>query len=282
MLFLLACADPSLLDRLPADTSPASGSFRFVVIADPHVTSAGGENDARLDRAVDWINADGALSFALVVGDVGWAEGLAPARESLDRLAIPYVPINGDNEVQLGSEEAYHLAFATQYEALAASMEGWAMGSVAVANPEVGVTSWFHNVAFSFGGMRFVGLDWAARVIHPLLGEMGYLHDFEGGTWPFFEEQLTGDAGTFLFSHIPMHLSPGGFDIAQMERVTGVTADAPVWANFAGHYHGDGSETVEEGGYDVHVTDATWDDEVRVRIVEVSGGAYVTETVVVP
>ncbi len=309
MLLLLACAAPepdSNLDTgaaadtdVPAD--PGSGmppdtevAFRYVVIADPHVTVPASEAVARLDRAVDWIDAEREvrdLRLVLVVGDVAWSTGLEPARESLDRLDIPYVPLNGDNEVQLGSEEAYHLAFADQFDILATTFDDWAMGPVEVANPVYGTTSWFHNVAFTYEGVRFVGLDWASRNIHYLLGEFGELHDFEGGTWPFFEAQLAATAGgigesVVLFGHMPMHLGP--FDLAQMERIKGVTAPLAdvVWADLAGHYHGSASETVEDAGYDLHVTDATFEDEVELRIVEVrtDGSRFwpVTELVVVP
>ena len=296
MLLLLACsADPSG-GVVPDAEPPVETLFRFVVIADPHVTAPDSDNLARLDRAVDWIEDKAErrkLRLVLVVGDIGWDEGLGPARASLDRLTIPWIPINGDNEVQLGAEEAYDLAFADHYADLADTLESWEAGPVRVENPEVGVTSWFHNVAFTYEGLRFVGLDWASRVIDFLEGEMGELHDFEGGTWPFFEAQIADAADgpeerIVLFSHIPMHLSPGGFDLDQLARVAAVTAPVAdhVWADLAGHYHASASETVDDAGYDLHITDATWDDTVELRIVEVRGNgerfAPVTELVVVP
>lgn len=293
--FFLACtpSESDTASESPAE-APLSEPLRFVVIADPHVTSVDGDARVRLDRAVDWINAESDprnLRVALVVGDIAWGDGLAPARESLDQLGIPWVPINGDNEIQAGFEEAYHLAFATHYEELATTLDAWVMGPVEVANPEFGVPSWFNNVAFSIGDVRFVGLDWASRQIHPFLGEFGALHDFEGGTWPFFEEQLVAaaegpDENVVMFSHIPMHGGP--FSLEQMDRITGVTAPLAdhVWADLAGHYHADGSGTVEGTGYELHVTDATWDDDVEVRLVEMGGTTQrfepVTETVVVP
>lgn len=301
-LFLMACATPtpSADAPSPSDTAgtedtapPIDVAFRYVVIADPHVTFADGEADARLDAAVAWINAEATtrdLRLVLIVGDIGWDAGLDTVRASLDALAIPYVPINGDNEVQLGSEEAYHLAFADHYDALATTLDGWEMPPAEVVNPEWDKTSWFHNVAFTYEGVRFVGLDWASREINGLRGEFGELHDFEGGTWPFFVEQLEAAAGggtenVVLFSHIPMHLAT--FDLEEMAKVTAVTAPLAdhVWADLAGHYHGSGSETLEDAGYELHVTDATWDDAVELRIVEVRADATrfapVTEVVTV-
>lgn len=264
------------------EEAPLTLRFRYAVIADPHVSAATGENLDRLDSAVTWINGEVAtldLRLVLVVGDIGWGDGLPSARSSLDGLTIPYVPLNGDNEVQLGSEEAYDLVFADHYAELAKTLPDFVMGPVEVANPEVDATSWFHNVAFTYEGVRFIGVDWASRIIDPLLGELGYLHDFEGGTWPFFTEQLDSalsgglEEHVVLFSHIPMHFSPGAFDldkIATLVAETGPFGDQ-IWADLAGHYHASASETVPDAGYDLHVTDATWDDDIEVRIVEVWG-----------
>lgn len=302
LTLLLACtgdAGPSWADDSAGsgEDAPLTLRFRYAVIADPHVSTVTGENLDRLDRAVTWINGEVSardLRLVLVVGDIGWGDGLPSARSSLDRLTIPYVPLNGDNEVQLGSEEAYDLAFADHYTSLADTLPDFVMGPVEVENPEVGAISWLHNLAFTYEGVRFIGLDWASRIIDPLLGELGYLHDFEGGTWPFFTEQLDSavpgglEEHVVLFSHIPMHFSPGGFDldkIATLVAETGPFGDQ-IWADLAGHYHASATETVPDAGYDLHVTDATWDDDVELRIVEVWGNearfAPVTETVVVP
>lgn len=300
LLFACTADRPATGDSGTGDSgseAPLDLRFRYVVIADPHVSTVTGENLDRLDAAVEWINGEATvrdLRLVLVVGDIGWGDGLPSARASLDALTIPYVPINGDNEVQLGSEEAYDTTFADHYTDLAMTLPEFEMGPTEVENPEIGATSWFHNLAFTYEGLRFIGLDWASRIIDPLLGELGYLHDFEGGTWPFFTEQLdsavTGglQEQVVLFSHIPMHFSPGGFDldkIATLVAETGPFGDQ-IWADLAGHYHASASETVPDAGYDLHVTDATWDDEIEVRIVEVWGNearfAPVTETVVVP
>lgn len=276
-----------------SDVGPAEFVFRYVIIADPHVTTPDGDARARLDRAVAWVNDNAEeldLELVLVVGDIAWGDGLDAARDSLDALAVTYVPINGDNEVSLGSEEAYAQTFAERYEELATTLPEWEKAPVEVYNPIEERPSWFHNLAFTWRGIRFVGLDWCSRDTSGLISEFGELHDFEGGTWPFFVDQLgrVSAAGEHvaLFSHIPMHF--GMFDIAEMERITGVTEPlgAQVWADLAGHYHASASETVPDSGYDLHVTDATWDDEIELRLVEVwqAGEDFVpvTELVVVP
>ena len=162
MFFLLACTPRSVDTGAPAGDSatgspkdtalPADVAFRFVVIADSHVTSEPSDNLDRLNRAVAWVNQhaeDDDLRLVLVVGDIGWGDGLAPAYDSLSALTVPWVPINGDNEVQLGSEEAYDLTFRPQYEVLAGQLEDWAMVETPVEDPEVGATAWYHEVAFT-------------------------------------------------------------------------------------------------------------------------------------
>jgi hypothetical protein len=294
---LLACAPPAPepVTHGPDDSAaeaPLDLAFRYVVLADPHISDPSGEHLDRLDAAVDWINAEAAgrdLRLVLVVGDICWDDGVDAAKASLDRLAIPYVPLNGDNEVHLGSEQAYADAFAPVYEQLATTLDDWIMGPVQVTHPEYG-PAWLHNLAFTYEGIRFVGLDWVSRSDNSLLGEFGELNDFEGGTFPFFEAQVDAAAGRLenvvLFGHMPMHL--GAFDLEEMARIGGVTAPHAdhVWADLAGHYHGSASETVTDAGYDLHVTDATWDDDVELRLVEVWSNqdrfAPGTETVIVP
>jgi len=268
--------------------------YRVVVFADPHLSDPSGDHADRLDRAVAWVEAEAEarqIGLVLVVGDVAWDDGLDRARASLDALTVPWVPINGDNEVALGSEEAYATTFADHYAHLAGTLEGWTAGPVEVWNPEFARTSWFHNVAFTLDGVRFVGLDWASRDDSGLMSEFGELHDFEGGTWSFFAEQLAGttDAepgSVVLFSHIAMHL--GTFDLDEMDRIAGITfpRDVQVWADLAGHYHAAGSEEVPDAGYELHVTDAIWDDEIELRLVELwrdgDGVRARTELVIVP
>jgi hypothetical protein len=59
-----------------------------------------------------------------------------------------------------------------------------------------------------------------------------------------------------------------------------------ISAAFGGHYHGNGEELSYDEGFDVIVVDATWDDEVSYRLVEVWGNEvgfeYEHEMVVVP
>jgi hypothetical protein len=87
-----------------------------------------------------------------------------------------------------------------------------------------------------------------------------------------------------MAGHIPLMF--GMLNVEQLEKVEvliGPVADH-VHAQYAGHLHIDYEETVD-AGFELYVVDATWDDEITVRMVEVSGNgermAYDQELVVV-
>lgn len=307
MWWLLACGGTSSEDTSRSaetetgdtgivDPGPLEEQFAFVVIADPHVTGPG-EHEQRLLAAVDWVNDERkarGIELVFVVGDIGWSDGLDLTRIALDELDVPYVPVIGDNEIHLGSEAAFDDVFTPQYALLADTFDDFARGPVEVDNPDYGITSWFQNFSFRYRGLKWVGLDWNSRSDDFVLGEMADLHDFDGGTWPFFESIVQDlpepdlDEDVLLFSHHAMHLSPGAFDLAEMERITMLTGavGGRIAANYAGHYHFDFDETLEDAGYDVHITDATWDDANTVRVVRVLANdathAFEQELVVLP
>lgn len=292
-LFLVACSGgptATTTEGSPAADTAATGGtgelplekrFAFVVFADPHIAS-NPEHEVRLAAAVDWVNGvavERQVDFVAVVGDVGWGAGLPVAKALLDELDVPYLPVLGDNEIATGHEQGFADTFAPQYELLASTFAGFSRGPVEVENPVHEQTSWFQNFAFDHEGMRFVGLDWCSRNDdNVVLSEVAELHDFDGGTLPWFQDELATldlgpDENVVLFSHHPMEQMPGGFLVEDWPAV--VEATSPVGhriaAGFAGHLHLDLDVPDTDGGYDVFVTDATWDDENTVRVVEVWG-----------
>ena len=264
--------------------------FSFAVIADPHISS-GLEHQERLAGAVDWVNQQD-VELVWVVGDIGWNEGLPIARALLDELTAPYIPIIGDNEVHIGpSEEAFDQTFADHYALLASEYPDFQRGAVEVHHPEFERTVWLQNLSFSHRGLRWVGLDWNSRDDDALLGEFGHLNDMDGGTLPFLADQLgplepLESEDVLLFSHHPMHL--GAFNLAQMDELVALTGpiQGRVAGAYAGHLHATAQVEVDDGGYTAFVTDATWDDDNTVRIVEVWGNgqrfAYEQHLEVVP
>jgi hypothetical protein len=289
---LVACTPPSgedTQDSQPVDTgemAPFEELFTFAVLADPHL-SGSADHEARAEAAVAWINEQAearGIELVIIVGDIAWNSGTKTAPALLGQLAVPWVPITGDNEIQSEDQQAFFEAFEPQWQALEGQLEGFSHAAMPVDNPEQGVQSWFTNHSFQHRGVTFVGLDWCARITGSLFGEMADLHRFEEGTWRFVETALSewiGHEGgavdsVVLYSHHPMHLSPGAFDLEEMEALEGQLErwGPEIYGNFAGHYHADGEDTLDSELWTTYVTDATWDDDNRVRLVTVSGNGH--------
>ena len=287
---------------------PEGQIFSFAVIADPHVSN-GNDNGEELQFCVDWINAhhddeDKGISMAFVLGDIGGSRG-ALAKAILDDLVIPYVPIIGDNDVHWtgggvdpdryysGGHE-FENTFGDVYTDLSGIpgiLENWQKAPGPVWNPEIGMESHFHNFSFDHEGVHFVCLDWCTRKNQPtpedpLQTEQADLHDFSGGTWPWF----TGDVAScikdreeniVMLSHHAKHVAPiigglpvnlGAIDHAELDQIEAFTAGygSHVYANIAGHYHIDLFEPRPDGEYDIYMTVASHAEPVaRFKLVRV-------------
>jgi len=252
--------------------------FSVAILADPHL-SGDAEHRERLQEAIDWINdhtESRQIELVPVLGDVGWGAGLPEAKELLDQLTVPYLPIIGDNEIQYGDEENFATVFGPQMEWLSDNTEGWSYGGLSVWNPEEAKESYFTNFAFTHNGVRFVSLDWASRlpVSEGIWTEFGYLHDFEGGSFPFLESELSlltdgRQNSTVFLTHIPM--SVGSFNSEQMNTFDTLLAPYTdlIYANFAGHLHVNVEEENIDRGYNLYVSDAVWDDVITIRMLDV-------------
>jgi len=287
MLALLACAAPEVDTALPEESEPEL-VFRIAAIADPHVY--GEEYRARLESTVTWIN-DQDVELVVVLGDVGWGDGLELAHEELEKLSMPYLPVIGDNEPHFGDDENFDVVFDEQFAELEELGEDWTRAEIPVVDPETGETLWLQNYALTWKGLRLVVLDWASRSEDMITSETGDTHDFAGGTLEFLVSEMQGleaaeDESVVMLTHNPMFLIPGGFDLEQSAAVWEVIDPDKVAMNLAGHFHIDHDEEVPDGGYDVHVVDAVWDDVKTVRLVEVhSNGlrfSYEHELAIVP
>ena len=252
--------------------------FSFAILVDPHITTVV-EHEQRLKAAVKWINDNASsrsIEVVLVLGDIGWGQGLPKSKELLDQLQMPYVPLIGDNEVAADDDETFEQVYRPQLDALGSQLDNWRSASVPVTHPLANVQVWLQNAAFSHRGVHFFTLDWCVRGVKGALAEFGDLNDYTGGSWPWLQTELAevvaaepADHSIVLFSHIPMML--GMFDTIEWPMIGEVFephADL-VWANYAGHLHG----TLEMvgAGFKTLITDATWDDQNTVRLVEVLG-----------
>ncbi len=246
---------------------PPNHLFAIAIIADPHVPGQpGSENARRLAACIDWITAhqeELRIELTLVVGDLIKDTVTWEAKEILDRLTIPYVPIFGDNEVHT-NEAFFATMYASHYNYLATIFENWRQAPSPIWNPQYEKYSYFQNISFDYKDIHFVGLDWCSRSSDILLGEQADLHDFEGGTLPWFMEDIATcqkryGENIIMISHHPMHLSIGAFTTEEDTVIENFTSTygSYVYADLAGHYHVGSHETRPVGGYEIYITEAS-------------------------
>jgi hypothetical protein len=283
ILSLLACStaeeppagddDDDATEALPPEMEQV---FSFAILADPHVVGEG-EHADRFRQTVDWITDqedERGIELVFVLGDIGWSGGIELSKSILDELPMTYVPVLGDNPIQVGDQEAWDAVFGPHLDGLGLELDNWIRGPVAGFDAEQDADAWFQNNAFDHRGVRFISLDWNTRHIGGLLGELADVHDHDGGALPFLTDELDGlldgaDENVVMLSHHAMHVP--AFSISELDQITAETYPVGhrVFADFAGHYHGDGHEIIEDGGYEVFVTDAVWDDVITIRMVDV-------------
>jgi hypothetical protein len=280
----------------PEEAAPETGPlFTFAVIADPHLAGKT-EHEKRLEASVRWINAhrkERRVELVLVLGDIAWGARaqIEKAKAVLDRCAVPYVPLIGDNEVQSGSAARFHAVFAGHYARLARRLGDWRQARVPVVAPDGERRFHLQNFSFEHRGVRFIGLDWCTRE----KGESADLHDFPGGTLPWLREEVKMatkgvENRIVLLSHLPMHCNVVYEVFRREEQATVDRLLRPhakfLYANFAGHYHFTWHSDRPEGGYALYVTDAAFRDDNTIRLVSVrrSGNrfAYEHERIRVP
>ncbi len=264
---------------------PPNPLFSFAVIADPHL-AGNPDYQARLEFCVDWINANAEeklIELVFIVGDIAWGSGgqMDIALQILDGLTMPHIPIVGDNEMH-GWEAEFDTVFGAHYDYLATVLDNWDNPPTPVWNPEIEDDSYFQNLSFDYRGLHCMGIDWCSRVMEGLAGEQADLHDFEGGTWPWFTSDIencdkTMGANILMFTHHPMHTAPilpievASFSLAEILTIEAFTAGygSNVNANLAGHYHIWWQEARGLGQYTIYVTGATHMGKNKLRLVRV-------------
>ncbi|MHC4726721.1 MAG: metallophosphoesterase family protein [Planctomycetota bacterium] len=272
-------------------------TFSFAIIADPHI-DGNVDNHAKLISAVDWIISNKVkkdIQLVFIVGDIAWGgyrsnRNLKIARAILDRLNnadIPYIPVIGDNEIQRKCEKEFEGIFNKQYQYLGNVLGNWRK----VPTPVKGM--YLQNFSFDYKGCHFISCDFNSRERG---NEGGELHDFAGGSWPWFKKDIetcpkARKESIVIITHIGMFRT--GFATAdqflfsqdEMNRIKSFLYDYREYvdSNYAGHIHQNWHSVVWSGLfttlYHVRITDETWhgkqwpeanDKGVTIRLVQVN------------
>jgi hypothetical protein len=266
-----------LVSAIAAVISPAyAETFSFAVVADPHI-SGNPDNKAKFEKAIDWIISNKKsknIKLTFVLGDIAWSgtknnRNLAVAKKILDRLkgtGITYIPVIGDNEVQYGCEKEFHEIFRSHFNTLSGTLDNWSKTSTPVAG------MYLQNFSFDYKSCHFVCPDFNSRKAG---GQGGELHDFAGGSWPWFKDNIKRcpklkNESIVIMTHIGMFHT--GFEFAdrfvfsesEMNKIKSFLNDYKdnVDSNYAGHLHLNWYVPVWSvlfvPLYHVRVTDETW------------------------
>ena len=290
--------------------APAYGeTFSFGIIADPHI-DGNPDHLAKFNAAVDWMieNKESKdIELVFVVGDIAWGttdgqSNLEIAKAKLDELneaGIPYIPLIGDNEVQAGYEEEFNDVFGDQYTYLSSILNNWSKAPTPVNG------MYLQNFSFDYKYCHFTCADFVSRAPGD---EGGELHDFTGGSWPWFKNDIRycskpKKENINIMTHIGMFRTGIGsadqylFSSSEMSKIKNFIYGYRKYvdSNYAGHIHQNWTQDVWifRGWWFYHlytarVTDETWydtrwpesnDQELTVRWVTVdNGGSKITYT----
>lgn len=324
-----AVSDP--LDVQVSNVNSGGGYFSFVHLTDLHIGEGSadygtpGYDDAPpagdvgvpaqlLRKQVDWINANlnaYNIDFVIVTGDLtqsGEKSEFLKAKEILDSLHVPYVPILGNHDVwpYTDSLEAaspigdqyFKEIFASTFSNLQSVMPGWNNGTrlVRVWNPEHSCYSYFQNFSFSYGGYHFVCSDFVTRG-HALSGSGANpeadLHNFTGGTWPWFKSRYDSFPhenrdDILIFAHHPLTKDPWNgiysFSYGEYNTVASFLNNSSHKYNTglfnAGHMHRNSAYNIKTLGFPPSTicpgieTNAAKNDGGHLRVIKVWNASF--------
>ena len=257
----------------PWTPTPPSEWWTFAIITDLHIGRGypdyGGEGvgliedqevagqdyylTERLNDTVEWVNgykSEYNISFVTVLGDIsdsGEYSELKKAKDILDRLDVPYIPVIGNHDIWPYTQDEefeyvryFEYVFKDQLEKLERDPS---FNLRKQPNPE---PKDLQNYAFSYNGVKFIILDCVAREpafgIGPGVGADAVLWD---NTLNWLTENLHANARarepTIILSHHPLIWSEAAafsmIEITTIDEAIRIS-DADVLAGFAGHIHG--------------------------------------------
>ena len=304
MILLLMACPSKLADTAP--TAEAQEPFSFAILTDLHVGEgfldyAGGmwtdsgegassQVTDNVQAVVDKVNARASdLDFAVVLGDLtdsGESSELTGARNLLDGLQIPWIPLLGNHDVWPYAWDSANSVWAESetptgdvrlVSALSNAYDGWdglVLAEDVVVDPESGFEARYVNFRFDWKNFRFVAVDWITRVHapggEPGVGPIADIHNIVGGSWPFFTNEVEAWAGypghvIALAHHPPKPLVVDSFSLDEANTLdTFLAGQDAIWGFFAGHWHVDQVETVGDAALPVVVTPAAKDGGARI------------------
>lgn len=268
-----------------------------------------------LRNSVNWVNANrdkAGIKFVIVTGDItdsAEKSEFLKAKEILDSLSVPYVPMLGNHDVwpytaSAGTQSPigdkyFSEVFGSQFKKLKDLLPGWDDGTrgTPIRNGEAdsatgadaGCTSYFQNFAFDFAGYHFICCDFNTRNFATNgKGAMpeGDLFDSSNcrGTWPWFKDHFSAyprkaSKNMLMFSHQPFFSMPVvNFDSIEYETITGFlgSGDNRDFSGVCGggHIHLDYDYSISDSGKEVcpaFWTGANKDGTGHLRVVDVWG-----------
>jgi len=261
----------------------------------------------RLRKAVQKINENYKnpeynIKFVVVLGDIadtGEYSEFLKAREILNELEIPYVPIIGNHDIwpytqKINVDPDGGLGGHIRSLSVKSKAEGeealgdeyfeevfWKGNSENVQKIRNLFSSferqedlegyngadYFHNYYFSYVNINFVSLDFASRWENELLGFSPVNSDLNIETMNWFIEKLKNTTEkTIVFTHYPFsdHLPDIGFISSDLENIIGVIDNySGNILNFAGHMHLNFVREPEDKSYAIVTTEAAIQSETE-------------------
>jgi PKD repeat protein len=253
--------------------------FSFAIITDLHIGRHYQEEyegqdyylTERLKRVVKWINenkdnvkceenATCSIKFLAVLGDITEntpLSGFCKAKEILDQLQIPYVPVFGNHDVGTDKEFEQYSKWKGQdyFDEVFWSFNPPCQNATSTKNFELLLNELnfqrdktnpdYKNFSISFGGINFIGLDFVSRKHFSLGFSFGYGVGSDAvlneTTKKWLEKKLEEFKGepVILLTHHPLIFDLiNAFSFTEFPQLENLLKDnITVFFDFAGHIH---------------------------------------------